>query len=158
MKPVCLQISTFSGGYCPEASHFYGWLAGYDQDGKLKQEPVEFTMTARQARDANRREKTPGLYKKGSRSSSFDSEKEVAEAGKACYKTYFPDAHVLYQSFFSCCDPKPVIDGPEEFVRLANEIYRRFEVNGFWEAINKEEAAACWDDWNRLIKRFDLNR
>lgn len=162
MKLVFLEITSWVGTSAIGASHYYGRLiAGSYRDKDRTEVEVTDKLTTWEAKELNKRDREMGFadssfkYKKGQESNHFWSEEDVVAAAKRMFAERFPDEDAaLIKGLARTLDPRPVLAGPEDFVKRANAINAKAEAIDYWDGGKDAEMEVLYKEWNVLKKEF----
>ena len=159
MKTVYLTVSSWVG-VSIGATHTYGRLTCESHKDEVD---VQRPITAAEAREQNKRDRamygTPSnFWKKGTPTNGFANEQAVVEKALSCWKEHFPGGGVLIKGHRGVLDPMPVLDGPSEFVRRANDIVARCEAIDYWDGGRDKDMRALSKEWEALLREFGVER
>lgn len=147
-KIVYLETTTYKGGPCYWATHYYGRLVS--DDGDLDHVDLEFTLSASQAEKMTAGDEGY-TYREGDHSMRFESEDAVIALALATYKQHFPEADILVLGCHSTCEPRPILDGPSPLKEQVTAMYEKCEKLGWWDGENEAKCLRIDKEWQALM-------
>lgn len=150
-----LEIHTWVGTSIG-AEHYYGEIKFYGKDKKLQRHSVTHAMTAKEAKELNRKDRDvlhlSGRYKPGDETSRFSTEQEVVKSAIEWFKANHP-AEFLIQSAWACCSAAPLLVWPDTFqhAEQVNALAKEWNIIGGYEG-NEERADEIDEEFMTLMK------
>jgi hypothetical protein len=106
-------------------NHYTGKLHGY-LNNKYQSFEVKQILTQTDAAKLNKKYRS-NSYQAGNKSGKFDTEEGLFREAIKQYKTFFPNARVLFKGDASLAQAQKVLDGPEPFKTKTTEIWKKHE-------------------------------
>lgn len=127
---LCLYITTFNG-ISINAEHYYADLKPYyygERHGSVElKRKITTVEEARYLNKKNGCDRRYWLYKVGTETNLFNSEKDIIKEARNQYKILFPNATVILLGNTGIAQPQKMIVGPKNFKRLNNILWKRYE-------------------------------
>jgi len=146
-KVVTLEITSWVGSI--GAIHYYGKLCC--SGDKIS---VSKKLTTKEAKELNRCDMFKSSYLPSS-TDRLKSPNEIRKLAKKQWKRFFPEAVVLLEGMYACCDPQIVLVAPREAKECLNDLYDETERIGGWDGDEKAMKKICkqWDvEMEKLVK------
>lgn len=155
MKTIYLETSTFRGGMCCDAIHYYGRLSWKNNDGVREDLEIQKKLSREEAHRLTEHDGYEYKWRAGNTTGRFEKEEEIIELAMKEYKKIFPDCDcILVKGRYNTCEPQEILCGPEEYAKQVNELYAEAERIGFWD--NDKRMTQIENRWIILNKEYGV--
>jgi hypothetical protein len=155
MKAVFLKVLTWVGttnpNYERKPEHYYGTLIRKSTNTTVEVKYVLSEADVRKLREEDFK------YKAGDTSGRFFDRNYLIEQAKQLFVQRFPDCEILFEGDPTTLDPQPVLIGPDDFVKRANDLVAKAEANDWWEGDEKKMKKIC-NEWEKLCQDYGVDR
>lgn len=155
MKAVFLKVLTWVGTTNPyyerKPEHYYGTLVRHSTKTEVQ---VEYVLSEG---DARRLSESDFTFRAGDTSGRFFSKQHLIDCAKSTFAQRFPDCDILIEGDPIVLDPRPVLVGPTDYMKRANDLVARAEANDWWEGDEKNMKVIS-KEWHKLQEEFGVSR
>jgi len=152
MSIVYLEVHNWAG-IVPGARHYSGELWHKGETVRVSH-PLPRAEAARLNKQERDSYGTNAMkYKPGMPSDIWTSEMKLVNRAIEIYKQHFPDATVLLRGNHCSAEPRRVLDGPKDFKRKGNRLYRINE-EMYMMGAGRTERDKLLNRWDFLVQQL----